>query len=534
MKLGAMEYLVKGETDAETFAKARRLGFDGIEVLVRRAELLSSKRERLKQLRGAKRESGLAIPSLVLIEHNDGGIASADATVATAARDDIRQCLEWAADLGAPVILVPFFAKGEIVTEADFDRAVSGFRELCGLAKSKGVTLCYEGTHCAGDIRRLSEKVGGDAIGCYFDLANVVWRGMDTATEIRGLGRLIRQIHIKDTNVRPGDCRPGLGRVNYAESAKALREIGYDGWLVMETPPGPAELVKRDISFTRFAFPELHSQEAWPKLGAFSWGFKPSEVGRMLAGFKQYGLTCLQLAGEILEEALKDSAAIRSNLAANGIQVVGLAGYRNLIAPDPNKRRANLDFLRRCLEVAPGLGTSVVATETGTLHPASDWTATPENWSQTAWKSLSAALDELLPVAEKNGSILALEGYVNNVLATHGQLLGLLEEYPTPHLQVMLDPFNYLSRHLLPARERITADFLNRFEPRFVLAHLKDVSAEGAEVSTPEFGSGVFPYKLYFDFLKTRRPDLPLILEHLPFDHVPAAIQRFRTIAGGY
>ena len=65
-----------------------------------------------------------------------------------------------------------------------------------------------------------------------------------------------------------------------------------------------------------------------------------------------------------------------------------------------------------------------------------------------------------------------------------------------------------------------------------MLAHLKDVSVEGAEVDTPEFGQGVFPHDLYLDFLKTRRPDLSIILEHLPFDHIPAAVQRIYEISG--
>jgi sugar phosphate isomerase/epimerase len=532
MKLAAMEYLVAGRDDTATFAKAKRLGFEGVEVLVRRQELRAPGRPRLRDLKRAATATGLAIPSLVLIDHNNGGIASGDAKVDTEAREEIRLCIEWAAELGATVILVPFFGDGEIIGEAAFERAAAGFRELCGPAQARGVRLCYEGTHSAGDIRRMAEKVGSPAFGCYFDLANVVWRGMDTATEIRALRELVAQVHMKDTRVGPGDCRPGLGRVDYAESARALREIGYDGWLVMETPGGPFELVQRDMSFTRTVFPQLPAGEPWPRLGAFSYGFQTGERSRLIESFRKAGLACVQVGSEVLDEAFADPEALRSELEANGLVVAGIAAYRNLVAPDPKKRRANLDHLKRCLGIAPRLGTSVVATETGTLHPESDWTATPENWSAAAWDALHAALDELLPVAEKHGSLLTLEGYVNNVLATHGQLLGLLEKYPTQHLQVMLDPFNYLSKPLLPARERITSDFLDRFEPRFVLAHLKDVAAEGAEVNTPEFGTGVFPHKLYLDFLRKRRPDLPLILEHLPFERIPSAIQRLRGLCG--
>jgi len=108
-------------------------------------------------------------------------------------------------------------------------------------------------------------------------------------------------------------------------------------------------------------------------------------------------------------------------------------------------------------------------------------------------------------------------------------LQGVLDRLPSRHLQVVLDPYNYLSRHLLPVQERVTRDFLDRFEHRFVLAHLKDVGPGGAEDPTPELGTGIFAQRPYFEFLQQRRPDLPLILEHLPLEHVPRAKKLVHT-----
>jgi sugar phosphate isomerase/epimerase len=425
---------------------------------------------------------------------------------------------------------VPCFFRGDIVTEAQRARATAAFRELCPLAHERGVTLCYEGTLPAAAIRAMAEQVGSPGFGCYFDLANVVWRGMDTATEIRALGPLVRQVHMKETWVGPGDVHPGLGRVDYQEAAAALREIGYDGWLVLETPVAPDPLVARDISFARRVFPQIAWVGQWPRLGAFSYGFERGELPRMIDTFSSLGLHVVQLGGALLDEALDDPQSAREALEGAGIDIVALAGYRNLIAPDPQKRRANLDFLRRCLEAAPLLNTTVVATETGTLNAESEWAASPANWEQPAFDALYAAVDELLPVAERSGAVLTIEGYVNNVVATHGQLQGLLDRYPSQHLQVVGDPYNYLSSHLLPAAERVTREFLRRFEHRIVLAHLKDVAATGAEHDTPEFGTGVFPQRMWLEFLRDERPDLPLILEHLPHDHIPAAIGRMNEL----
>ena len=94
--------------------------------------------------------------------------------------------------------------------------------------------------------------------------------------------------------------------------------------------------------------------------------------------------------------------------------------------------------------------------------PTGDWTDSPDNWGDEAWRLFDDALEELLPAAEQAAAILALEGYVKNVVKTQSQLLDLLERFPTQHLQVVCDPYNYLSRHLLPAQERATGELLDR------------------------------------------------------------------------
>jgi sugar phosphate isomerase/epimerase len=534
MQLGVMDYIVADANESATFMRAQQLGVAGVEVDLRRAQLRDPARAALDRLKQAQVHSQLQVPSLCLGELNRGGIGSDDPAVAREASEDIRRAIDWAAELGARVILVPFFGQGDLLSEQQIARAVAAFRDLCPAAQARGVALCYEGQLPAGAIRHMAEQVSSPTFGCYFDLANVVARGMDAATEIRGLGTLIRQVHMKDVPGGGSNCQPGLGLVDFAGSAAALREIGYDGWLVLETPAAPDEVVARDISFTRRYFPQIAGPVvAWPRMGAFSYDFGRGELERMIDAFRTAGLSAVQLGSGLLDEALENpaaAAATRAQLDAAGIAVAGLAGYRNLVAHDQQQRRANIDYIKRCLEFAPLLGARVVATETGTRHPGSDWTASPDNWGREAWDLLHAALEELLPVAQQHGSILALEGYVNNVLATQGQLLGLLARFPTAHLQVVLDPYNYISSHLLPAAERMTAAFFDRFEPRFVLAHLKDVGAEGAEIDTPEFGTGVFPQRMYLEFLRTRRPDLPLILEHQPFEHIPAATQRVQAL----
>jgi sugar phosphate isomerase/epimerase len=250
-----MDAVVAGATDADRFDGARRAGFAGVEVVVHRAELRSG--GRLGALRALSSELGLALPSLVLGEHNDGGIASPDPAVAEAAAADIAQALGWAAELGADVILVPFFLEADLQTQADLERAAAAFRLLCPLAEERGVALCYEGTLPAAEVHGLAERVASPAFGCYFDLANPVVGGRDPAAELRALAPLVRRVHFKDAAVRRGDRRPGEGGVDFAACARALAEIAYDGWIVLETPAAPWEEVARDLAFARSVLPGL-------------------------------------------------------------------------------------------------------------------------------------------------------------------------------------------------------------------------------------------------------------------------------------
>ena len=180
--------------------------------------------------------------------------------------------IAWARGLGTEVILVPFFMRAELLSEADDERAVAAFRALCPAAAEHGVTLCFEGSLPAERIASIAARVGSDAFGLfYFDLANpLAHKGLDAPTEIRALGGLVKRVHVKDTRVRTGDCRPGTGRVDFAACALALSEIGYDGWLTLETPPAPPPLVSRDLSFTRSVFSGFDGTPRWPRLGAFS------------------------------------------------------------------------------------------------------------------------------------------------------------------------------------------------------------------------------------------------------------------------
>ena len=518
----------------DLFEKAKKAGFEGVEIIISRSDLTNT--QRLASFKQSLAEMTITISAIHLSEAD--AVDLLNDSHSTDIRSTLRRLVEWAIQLGTGVVIVPLVNESAYFSDEELEHAADHVASVIEFAAENSIVICCSGGISATKIRSMANKIDSSAFACCVDVASLIKRGMDPATEILKLSELTRYIHIQDIRTNTGDCPIGTGLVDFISIASALHQIEFAGWISLDTMPQLPEMLARDISIIRRWFPNIVNPFRWPRIGVFSYvldeeGDDP--VGLAIEQCQQHNIETIQVGGVMLDIALQSRDAaieVRERLAACHIEVTGIAAYRNLISPDLNKRRVNLDFLIRCHEIAPLLGTSVVATETGTLHPTSDWTGTPENWSARAWTAFDEAMKELLDVAQSTMTILALEGYVNNVLATYSQLEDVLNRYPTNHLQVMLDPYNYLSGQLLPAQERLTLDFLERFEHRFVLAHLKDVAINGAENDTPEYGLGVFSQKLYLEYLRNRRSDLVLILEHLPAAHLAAVIKRVYATIG--
>ncbi len=269
------------------------------------------------------------------------------------------------------------------------------------------------------------------------------------------------------------------------------------------------------------------------RAGFFLEGYEDADAAA--ATLADAGASGIQIAWAGLDGWLADPARAardRDVFAAAGLPVLALGGYRNLISADEDRRRANLDHVARCLRFGADLGIPVVSTETGTCNPDSDWQPHPNDQTPEAWDRLLAGVEELAEVAARSGAALALEGYVNNILGTVAGARDILARFAGAPVGLVADPYNYVSKALLPDQGEVLADFL-ALGDRFLVAHLKDVHAEGAERETPEFGLGVFDQAPYLAYLATR-PDLVPILEHLPIAHAPAALARVSAIAASF
>jgi sugar phosphate isomerase/epimerase len=166
----------------------------------------------------------------------------------------LEQSIDAAADLGAKVILVAFFANGDLldaqgrVKQADVDNVVRRLKAAAPRAKDAGVILGIENYLDAEQNARILDRVGHDSVKVYYDCYNTgATKGYDVPAEIRFLKDRIAQFHFKN-----GPDFLESGKLRYQPIVAAIKEIGYRGWIVLETssPTGNAVAdVKRNSEY---------------------------------------------------------------------------------------------------------------------------------------------------------------------------------------------------------------------------------------------------------------------------------------------
>jgi len=131
--------------------------------------------------------------------------------------------------------------------------------ELAELAEDHGVTLAVESSLHLGQLQQFLAGCGSNFVKVCLDTGDVTACRHDPASMITGLGSThIAQVHLKDVCVASGlppdfNVRLGRGNVNFRSVASALQGVGYDGWVVLETPAGDdrGAIVAANIEYAR-------------------------------------------------------------------------------------------------------------------------------------------------------------------------------------------------------------------------------------------------------------------------------------------
>lgn len=223
-----------GSCSVGSIEAARDAGLEGIELNAGRkpADRLELADPAIRAEHKAKmKETGIVVSSIMMGIFNSCPLATEPRAPAW-----LEQTIEAAADLGAGIILVAFFGKGSLLDEQkqpkrdDIDAVVARLKVAAPIAQKAGVILGIENTLNAQQNIEILDRIGHGSVKVYYDIYNLEGQGYDTPAEIRRLRERIAIFHFKN-----GPDYLDNGKVKFEAPVAAIQEIGYRGWVVLET-----------------------------------------------------------------------------------------------------------------------------------------------------------------------------------------------------------------------------------------------------------------------------------------------------------
>jgi sugar phosphate isomerase/epimerase len=213
-------------------------------------KLLQWTEDQRRALRKKGDELGVEITSVCLGAFNgDPAVIQAEGREKAVAF--IEKTLDFTRDVGASVMLLCTYLQSHPDTEEKKANLLEVVRRIEPYARDRGIRIGLETPLDATELKALAEAAESDHVGVYYDTGNAVSLGFDPVEEIHILGSTMFAIHIKDSVDKLGALHMGDGYVDLAGCMQAIKEIGYDGWLMLETPGDDIEAVKRDIEAVR-------------------------------------------------------------------------------------------------------------------------------------------------------------------------------------------------------------------------------------------------------------------------------------------
>jgi D-psicose/D-tagatose/L-ribulose 3-epimerase len=239
MKYGMNLLLWTGELNDSllpVLESLKNMGYDGVELPIFNLDLdYAAWGQRLDDL-------GLERTAVTVRGEADNPI-SPDAKVRAAGVEATRRTLDCCQAVGATTLVGPYHSalglfSGQGPTEDEWKWGVASMREVAEHAGQVGVMLGVEclnrfetyllNTHA--DAARFARQVDHPHCRVMYDTfhANIEEKSIPEA--IRGCADMLVHVHISEND----RSTPGKGNIRWGENFDTLREIGYDGWLMIE------------------------------------------------------------------------------------------------------------------------------------------------------------------------------------------------------------------------------------------------------------------------------------------------------------
>ncbi len=227
------------------FHKIKEMGFDGVEIpLVNPMEIGF---KLIEQMRNQLDKISLGCTCSAGLGKNEN-LIDEDESTRERGKAYLKKLVDICSDIGTDTLDGVLYGTFEMSmgrgrTREEWDLAVKLIQDMTDYAKDKRVTLCLEAVNryetyflnTAKDGVRLLKDIGRDNVKLHLDTYHMNIEEKDFYTPIVKSKGYLGYMHCceNDRGI------PGTGHVNWNELFKGLSEIGYDGWLVIESFYGP-------------------------------------------------------------------------------------------------------------------------------------------------------------------------------------------------------------------------------------------------------------------------------------------------------
>ena len=174
------------------------------------------------------RELNLEIPSLAM----SGFYAQSFADRPTVPRM-VQDCIDTMVAMKVKIAFLPLGVRGDLVKHPELRPAiVARLKAIAPAAEKAGVILGLETSLPAAEEIQLLDEIGSPAVKCYFNFSNALGAGRNVPEELRRIGKdRLCQIHATDED---GVWLENDPKINMPQVKRALDEMGWSGWLVIE------------------------------------------------------------------------------------------------------------------------------------------------------------------------------------------------------------------------------------------------------------------------------------------------------------
>ena len=241
-----------GATVADRFKMARDAGFDGLELNLPDDALT------VDLIQKAKADSGMEIAGIICTPHWSFPLSDPDPAKRERTVHGLQLALEQGGEIGCSrVLLVPGVVNKQVDFQQCWQRAIEGIKRCTEAAEKAKCWIAVENVwnHFIMDplsAARFVDEIGSPWVGWHLDLGNLVTYGWPEHW-VHILGSRILNLHIKEYSRKKRDAEGpykgfgvelGEGDNDWPATMKALDEIGYKGWGILEVGGGDATRLK--------------------------------------------------------------------------------------------------------------------------------------------------------------------------------------------------------------------------------------------------------------------------------------------------